>query len=81
MTTEKSRENRLRRAATRQGLRLEKSKRRDTRAYDYGVYYLIDGPARHRNNWRARILVTSEYGCSLDEIQAYLTGADEPVSV
>jgi hypothetical protein len=35
-------ENRLRRAAERQGLRLEKSRRRDPRAIDYGRYALID---------------------------------------
>jgi hypothetical protein len=33
-------ENRLRRAAERQGLRLVKSRRRDPRAADYGTYWL-----------------------------------------
>lgn len=35
-------ENRLRRAAERQGLRLEKSRRRDPNAIDYGRYALTD---------------------------------------
>jgi hypothetical protein len=39
---EKVRENRLRRAAERQGLRLRKSGRRDPRALDYGVYWLVE---------------------------------------
>jgi hypothetical protein len=38
----KVRENRLRRMAERQGLRLEKSRRRDPRAVDYGTYRLIN---------------------------------------
>lgn len=40
--SEKVRENRLRRMAQRQGLRLEKSRRRDEHALDYGCYALID---------------------------------------
>ena len=39
---EKIRENRLRRMASRQGLILRKSRRRDPRAIDYGDWYLID---------------------------------------
>jgi hypothetical protein len=39
---EKVRENRLRRMAQRQGLRLEKSRRRDRRALGYGTYMLVD---------------------------------------
>jgi hypothetical protein len=42
MTSEKVRENRLRRAAERQGLTLSKSRRRDPRAKDYGTYQLGD---------------------------------------
>src|SRR5215207_6927885 len=41
-STEKVRENRMRRMAQRQGLQLHKSPRRDPRAYDYGRYMLID---------------------------------------
>jgi hypothetical protein len=38
----KARENRARRAARRQGLRLRKNPRRDARAVDYGSYMLTD---------------------------------------
>jgi hypothetical protein len=69
MTAQKIRENRLRRMAERQGLRLEKSRRRDKRAYDYGTYQLIDP--------YTNALVASGnqhgYGLSLDEIEQALT--------
>lgn len=39
---EKVRENRLRRMADRQGMRLVKSRRRDPRAIDYGGYMLVN---------------------------------------
>jgi hypothetical protein len=39
--SEKVRENRLRRMADRQGLKLVKSRRRDPRALDYGTYALV----------------------------------------
>jgi hypothetical protein len=39
---EKVLENRLRRVAARRGLRLEKSRRRDKNAVDYGKYMLVD---------------------------------------
>lgn len=42
--SDKVRENRLRRMADRQGLRLVKSRRRDPRAIDYGGYMLVDVP-------------------------------------
>lgn len=61
--------------AERQGLKLEKSRRRDPRALDYGTYQLariVGG-----DNWRGRELVsysTSDgYGLSLDEIEKVLT--------
>ena len=38
----KVRENRLRRVARRRGLALSRSRRRDTSAFDYGMYALID---------------------------------------
>lgn len=42
MSTDKVRENRLRRVAERQGLRLEKSRRRDPLALDYGTWRIVD---------------------------------------
>ena len=69
MTEEKIRENRLRRTADRQGLRLEKSRRRDPRAWDFGTYQIVD--------LYTNLLVLGDhnrgYGCDLDEIEAYLT--------
>jgi len=62
---EKVRENRLRRAAGRQGLRLIKSRRRDPRAVDYGRYWI---------SGENRALLTSEYGVTLDEVEEYLSG-------
>jgi hypothetical protein len=79
----KARENSARRAAGRQGLRLEKSRRRNARAPDYGAYWLIQGPApqwEHGEvvNWRAReIAWPGESGASLDEIESYLAGEAE----
>ena len=42
MTVDKVRENRARRAAERQALKLTRSRRRDPRAIDYGGYWLHD---------------------------------------
>ena len=67
-TTEKVRENRLRRMAERQGLQLVKSRRRDPRALDYGDYMLVD-PSTNS-------VVAGEIGrihWSLDYVEAYLT--------
>jgi len=61
-TQEKVRENRLRRMASRQGLQLVKSRRRDTRALDYGTYWLVDA---------AGVEVASG---DADAIEARLTG-------
>jgi hypothetical protein len=65
--TEKVRENRLRRMAERQGLQLRKSRRRDTRAYDFGTYRLADP--------RTNMLVVGGYNdeLNLGELEAYLT--------
>src|SRR5262247_1792129 len=43
----KVRESRLRRIASRQGLRLEKSRQRDPMAPDYGKYSLVNGRSNH----------------------------------
>ena len=68
-TSEKVRENKLRRMAVRQGLRLEKCKARDPRALGYGTYWLI--------NASTNAIVASGspngYGLSLDEIEKALT--------
>jgi hypothetical protein len=71
---DKVRENRLRRAAERQGLRLRKSRARDPRAIGHGTYMLVDD----RNNVVAYGL-QSGYGLSLDEIEDHLSGGDSGV--
>lgn len=70
----KTYENLIRRMAKRQGLRLEKSRRRDVHALDYGAYYLIR--VETSGGWRGRELVSSEHGSSLDEIHRSLLGED-----
>ena len=56
-------ENRLRRMAERQGLRLTKSRRRDRRALDFGRLQLVHATTQ-------KIVHT---GRTLDEVEAYLT--------
>ena len=66
-------ENLARRMATRQGLRLEKSRRRDERAIGYGTYQLTD-PA---TNTCFTSGLTTGYGLSLADVYEVLTGDDE----
>ena len=70
MSTAKVRENRLRRMADRQGLALQKCRRRDPRAFDFGTYQLIDP-------WLSNAVVAkhheSGYGLTLDDVEAHLT--------
>jgi hypothetical protein len=68
---EKVRENRLRRAAERQGLALMKSRRRDPRAYDFGTYMLVDP----RTNTVVAHGGQSGYGMSLEDVEDQLLGA------
>ncbi len=74
--TEKVRENRLRRAATRQGLALVKSRRRDPRAVDFGLYVLVDDTAGNRTaGAQAPVSAFARgEGVSLDEIEKQLLG-------
>lgn len=77
--SEKVRENRLRRMAERQGLRLTKTRRRDRLAFDYGTWGLRDATTDD-------IVVGDErrkhgYGYTLDEIERYLTRTvDRPLA-
>lgn len=71
-TTEKVRENRLRRAAARQGLRLVRDRTRDPRAVRYGRWYLIPAGAPRRRGWQ---LARDEDGLTLDEVEHRLTGS------
>jgi|tagenome__1003787_1003787.scaffolds.fasta_scaffold18399787_1 hypothetical protein len=66
----RSYETRCRRAAERQGLRLERSRRRDPRAYDYGTYQLVDPNTNTLAAWG----LESGYGLGLADIAEYLQG-------
>lgn len=70
MTEEKVRENRLRRMAERQGLRLEKSRRRDPRALDYGGYMIV----RAATNTVEAGGHPQPYSLDLDAAERFLTG-------
>lgn len=59
--TEKVRVNRLRRVAERRGLELTRSRRRDPKALDYGLYWLTDA--------RTGEPVSPESGVDIDEIE------------
>ena len=65
---EKVRENRLRRMAARRGFRLEKSRRRDSYALDYGRWYVIQAD---------RNFLVAECD-SLDQVEAALETGGEP---
>ena len=69
MADDKVRENRLRRAADRQGLILVKSRRRDPRALDYGTFGLVD------SRTGAVVAQGSErgFGLTLDQVEDYVT--------
>jgi hypothetical protein len=71
-TAERVRENRLRRMADRQGLRLEKSRRRDPRAVDYRKYMIVDQATG------AVVAGTGPIGrpaWDLDQVEAWLVSA------
>ena len=67
----KTRENRMRRIADRQGLRLIKSRSRDTNALDYGLYALI----MVDNGGAVNPSIVGHFTCSwdLDQVEHYLT--------
>jgi hypothetical protein len=63
-------ENKLRRAADRQGLRLEKSRSRDKRAIDYGLFALVDVVTGQAVNPP----IADRWACSwtLDQVEKHL---------
>lgn len=61
-------ENRVRRMAQRQRLSVQKSRRRDPRAWDYGTFMLVD-PDR---NTCVACSAAGAYGMSLDEVERWL---------
>jgi hypothetical protein len=69
-------ENRLRRVAARRGLTLEKSRRRDKHAIDYGYYCLLQGD--YLVNYHYPVSGKDHtYNATLAEIQAMLDAGAE----
>lgn len=68
----KVRENKLRRMAERQGLRLVKSRRRDPRAIGYGGFMIVD-----QNNVVVAGEVDSARALDLDTVEHYLTSGPD----
>lgn len=66
---DKVRENRLRRIAARRGMHIQKSRRRDPNALDYGLYCITDiytnGLVHQSAPWGA-------YALTLDEVEEEL---------
>ncbi len=60
---EKARDNRMRRVADRRGYRLTKSRRRDPRATDFGLYTLV---------WKGNLIRDVRRGMTLDEVERFL---------
>jgi hypothetical protein len=63
--TNRTQENRVRRAAERQGLGLRKSRRRDLLARDYGEIYILDEHGTRMGTFH-----------SLDDAEAWLANPD-----
>jgi hypothetical protein len=66
---EKVRENRVRRMASRQGLVLRKTRRRDPRALDYGRYWLRDAVT-------GDAIAGDKNGLRLEDVEAFLVGTN-----
>jgi hypothetical protein len=79
--SEKSRENQVRRAAKRQGLRLVKSRRRDRWADDYGLHVLVDDCRgnRHPGAQAPLSAVARGEGMSVTEAAETLLIPDTPI--
>lgn len=71
--SDKVRENRARRAAARQGLALEKSRRRDPRALSYERYRLLDVAT---NSVAYGADGPEGYALELNDVEVYLGLAD-----
>ena len=68
-TANRSREIKLRRAAQRQGLRLQKSRRRDPLALGYETYRIVDP----RDGDRVVVGDPAFFGLDLDQVEYALT--------
>ena len=71
MTEEKIRENRLRRMAGRQGLTISRSRRRDPRAWDYGLWQMFKRTEPGQPGSGTLVLI--EEGLTIDQVEERLT--------
>lgn len=74
MSEDKVRENRLRRAAGRQGLLLVKSRRRDPKAIGYGRYILIEDTTGNRLPDAETRQKHEDFVYTLDDVERVLKG-------
>jgi len=65
---QKARENRLRNAAKRQGLELQRHRARDSRHILYGTYQLVRLPDGEIHDAREHPAFGRQYGMTLDEV-------------
>ena len=70
---DKTRENRLRATAKRQGLELQKSRRRDPLALDYGRYWILKGNSVKGYSWHAG----GDNGMTIDQVEEWLLTPEE----
>ena len=75
MTTSKVEDARLRRVARRQGLVLQKSRRRDPRALDFGLYCIIN--PEHGGTIHADLAGHTVYALTLEEAREWLEKTGE----
>ena len=68
---DKTRENRLRATAKRQGLELRKSRRRDPLAVGYGRYWLMAG-----DKWE-KVRAGGQRGMTIDQVEEWLLTPEE----
>lgn len=68
-STDRVRENRIRRMAERQGLRVVKSRRRDRRAFDFGGFMLLDANSGSVVSGAHPL----PFSLNLDEVEGHLT--------
>jgi hypothetical protein len=61
-------ENRIRRKAARRGYKLEKSKRRDPLAVDFGLYHLTSA----ETGGKVAVPASSAHGATADEVEEFL---------
>ena len=66
---EKIRENRLRRKLSRMGYRLEKSRRKDQDAWDFGLYAVVD----QQTSGVVNDATPGMYSWTMDDVEAWIS--------